>query len=40
MHKMNCYEAPALFEIGGFLQKTRWAGVGWLPDLIRASYAL
>ncbi|MFF4484587.1 lasso RiPP family leader peptide-containing protein [Streptomyces sp. NPDC001520] len=28
------YEAPALFEIGGFSDKTRWAGGGWLPDLV------
>ncbi|MER7488428.1 hypothetical protein ABTY20_21500 [Streptomyces sp. NPDC126497] len=40
MNTTACYEAPALFEIGGFLQRTRWAGVGRLPDLIHASYAL
>lgn len=28
------YEAPALFEIGGFSEKTRWVSKGWLPDLI------
>ncbi|MFI8991529.1 lasso RiPP family leader peptide-containing protein [Streptomyces antimycoticus] len=28
------YEAPALFEIGGFSDKTRRADGGWHPDLI------
>ncbi|MGV9315020.1 lasso RiPP family leader peptide-containing protein [Streptomyces sp. NPDC003691] len=27
------YETPALFEIGGFSEKTRWVSVGWIPDL-------
>ncbi len=26
------YEVPALFEIGGFSEKTRWVSVGWLWD--------
>ncbi|MER8161232.1 lasso RiPP family leader peptide-containing protein [Streptomyces sp. NPDC094472] len=28
------YEVPALFEIGGFSEKTRWVCVGWVPDLL------
>ncbi|MEU1789982.1 lasso RiPP family leader peptide-containing protein [Streptomyces sparsogenes] len=26
------YEAPALFEIGGFSEKTRWVNLGWIYD--------
>ncbi|GAA2347843.1 lasso RiPP family leader peptide-containing protein [Streptomyces cuspidosporus] len=33
------YEAPALFVIGGFADKTRWVHIGWLPDLVTAGYA-
>ncbi|GAB2790505.1 hypothetical protein GCM10027091_23320 [Streptomyces daliensis] len=34
MNTTTRYEAPALVEIGGFSEKTRWVRVGWVPDLL------